>query len=98
MSRGARFDAAAERELTEAIEFYDLESPGLGDVFLSEVEHALAQVTAFPEAAQPLRDGIRRRILHKFPYALLYSLRSDQIRILAVAHTKRRPFYWEDRP
>lgn len=97
MSRPLRFDAAAERELNEAVDFYDLESPGLGDVFLSEAEHALAQVTAFPEAAQPLRDGIRRRILHKFPYALLYSLRADEVRILAVAHQRRRPFYWEER-
>jgi len=97
MSRSLRFDAGAERELNEAVEFYDLESPGLGDVLLAEVEHALAQVEAFPEASEPLRDGIRRRLLHKFPYALLYSLRPAEIRILAVAHTRRRPFYWEDR-
>lgn len=98
MTRNARFDATAERELTEAIEFYDLESPGLGGVFLDEVERALAQVEAFPEAAGAVRVGIRRHLLHKFPYALLYSLRADHVRILAVAHTKRRPFYWEDRP
>jgi plasmid stabilization system protein ParE len=97
MSRSLRFDAAAERELNEAVDFYDLESPGLGDVLLAEVEHALAQVEAFPEAAQPLRDGVRRHLLHTFPYALLYSLRTDEVRILAVAHQRRRPFYWEDR-
>jgi plasmid stabilization system protein ParE len=97
MSRVLRFDAAAERELNEAVDFYDLESPGLGDVFLAEVEHALTQVDAFPEAAQPLRDRVRRRLVHTFPYALLYSLRTDEVRILAVAHQRRRPFYWEDR-
>ena len=72
MSRVLRFDAAAERELNEAVDFYDLESPGLG-------------------------DGVRRRLLHTFPYALLYSLRTDEVRMLAVAHQRRRPFYWEDR-
>ncbi len=60
MSRSLRFDAAAERELNEAVDFYDLESPGLGDVFLTEFERALAQVGTFPEAAEPLRDGVRR--------------------------------------
>lgn len=55
MSRSLRFDAAAERELNEAVDFYNLESSGLGDVFLSEVEHALAQVTAFLLA--PRRRG-----------------------------------------
>ena len=97
MSRALRFDAAAERELNEAVDFYDLESPGLGDVFLAEIEHALTQVETLPEAAEPLRDGVRRLLLHTFPYALLYSLRTDQVRILAVAHQRRRPFYWEDR-
>lgn len=97
MRRSPRFDAAAERELNEAIDFYDLESAGLGGVFLDEVERALAQVEAFPEAADPVREGIRKHLLHKFPYALFYSLRPDQIRILAVAHARRRPFYWEDR-
>ena len=67
MSRVLRFDAAAERELNEAVDFYDLESPGLGDVLLAEVEHALTQVEAFPEAAQPLRDGVRRRSCTRSP-------------------------------
>jgi plasmid stabilization system protein ParE len=97
MSLGLRFDAAAERELNEAVEFYELESPGLGDVFLAQVERTLAQIAAFPEAAEPLREGVRRRLLHTFPYALLYSLHADGVRILAVAHQRRRPFYWEDR-
>lgn len=97
MTRSLRFDLAAERELSEAIDFYDLESPGLGRVFLAEVERGLTQVEAYPEAAQPLRADVRRHLLHKFPYALLYSLRPHEIRILAVAHLRRRPFYWENR-
>ena len=97
MSLGLRFDAAAERELNEAFDFYELESPGLGDVFLTEVEGTLAQIAAFPEAAEAYQSGVRRRLLHTFPYALLYSVREDGVRILAVAHQRRRPFYWEDR-
>jgi plasmid stabilization system protein ParE len=97
MSPSLRFDVAAERELNEAIDFYELESTGLGEVFLAEVERTLAQIAAFPEAAECLRHGVRRRLLHTFPYALLYSLRQNEVRILAVAHQRRRPFYWEDR-
>jgi len=81
MRRSLRFDAAAERELNEAVDFYDLERPGLGDVFLAEVRHALAQVETFPEAAEPLRDEVRRRLLRTFPYALLYSLHPEEVRI-----------------
>jgi plasmid stabilization system protein ParE len=96
MSSSLRFDVVAERELNEAVDFYELESPGLGAVFLAEIERALTQIAAFPESAESLQHGVRRRLLHTFPYALLYSLRTDEIRILAVAHQRRRPFYWED--
>ncbi len=58
-----------------------------------EVEHALTQVETFPEAAEPLRDRVSRRHLHTFPCAL----RTDEVRVLAVAYQRRRPFYWEDR-
>jgi len=50
----------------------------------------------FPSAA-PLHAGVRKRLLTNFPYALLYSLREDEIRILAVSHQRRRPFYWQGR-
>jgi plasmid stabilization system protein ParE len=76
MTRSLRFDGAAERELNEAVDFYDAESRALGDAFLAEV---------------------RRRLLHTFPYSLFYSLHAQEVRILAVAHQRRRPFYWEDR-
>jgi len=97
MKRRVRFDSAAELELNEAADYYDLESSGLGGVFLDEVERALAQVADFPDAAAPVLAGVHRRLLTKFPYALLYSLRADEVRILAVAHQKRRPFYWHGR-
>jgi plasmid stabilization system protein ParE len=97
MTRSLSFDGAAERELSEAVDFYDAESRALGDAFIAEVERTLAQVRAFPEAAEPLRDGVRRRLLHTFPYALFYSLYAQEVRILAVAQQRRRPFYWEDR-
>jgi plasmid stabilization system protein ParE len=97
MTRSLSLDGAAERELNEAVDFYDTESRALADAFIAEVEHALAQVRAFPEAAEPLRGGVRRRLLHTFPYALFYSLYAQEVRVLAVAHQRRRPFYWEDR-
>lgn len=51
MSRSLRLHPAAQRELDEAAAYYDAESPGLGSAFLSELDHALQQIRAFPEAA-----------------------------------------------
>jgi len=97
VNRAVRFHALAEIELNEAADFYDLESPGLGGAFLAEIERTLTQIVEFPEAVAAGPAGIRRWLLVKFPFALLYSLPPDEIRILAVAHLKRRPFYWRGR-
>ena len=64
--------------------------------FLDASELELNELVDFPSAA-PLHAGVRKRLLTNFPYALLYSLREDEIRILAVSHQRRRPFYWQGR-
>lgn len=94
MSRLFSIHEKAEAEINEAADFYDLENFGLGDVFLDEVAHAIEAISRYPEVSPLVWGGIRKKLLHKFPYSLLYSVRSDEIRLLAVAHQKRRPFYW----
>lgn len=97
MIRSVLIHPGAEAESNEAADFYDLESAGLGDVFLDEVEHAIRGIREFPDAAPPFVGRVRKRVLAKFPYSLLYSITDDEIRVLAVAHHKRRPFYWRGR-
>lgn len=97
MNRLLLIHEAAEVEIDEAANFYDIASPGLGSTFIDEIEHTIRNISEFPEAAPLVRGRIRRRIIAKFPYSLVYSVRPDEIRILAVAHHKRRPFYWRGR-
>jgi len=97
MIRTVAFHEAAVVELNEAADFYNLESPGLGLTFLREVETALATIAQFPEATPLLHGRVRRKVLLRFPYTVIYSLRDEQIRVLALAHEKRRPFYWRGR-
>ena len=65
--------------------------------FLDDVQAALKILAQFSEGSPLLRGRIRRKMLLRFPYTLMYSVRDGQIRILAVAHVKRRPFYWHGR-
>lgn len=88
---------AAEVEINEAADFYDIESPGLGTVFIDEIQRAIGNISRHPEAYALIQGRVRRTILNKFPYSLIYSVRSNEIRILALAHQKRRPFYWHKR-
>lgn len=96
MQRSA-FHRLAERELDEAAHYYDLEAPGLGSAFLNDVVQCLQSIETYPEAGAVLRGAVRRRLLHRFPYALLYKITPTTIRILAVMNLKRRPWYWVGR-
>ena len=91
------FHRLAERELNEAAQYYDGEEPGLGSSFLQEVDRCLQSIEAQPEAGVILRGSVRRRLLRRFPYALLYKIQPSGIRILAVMNLKRRPTYWVGR-
>ena len=84
------FHRLADRELNEAAQYYDLEKPGLGSSFLREVDRCLRAIEKHPEAGLILRGSVRRRLLRRFPYALLYTLKPDSVRILAVMNLKRR--------
>jgi len=93
----ASFHRLAEEELLGAIAFYDSQAAGLGTRFLEEVERGTRAILEYPEAAQEVRRGIRRRLIHGFPYALLYSQRPGGIRVLAVMNLWRHPAYWVGR-
>jgi plasmid stabilization system protein ParE len=91
----------ARRELFEASGFYDKESKGLGDIFLDEVQEALGHLKRHPRLGRELLPQVRRFLVSRFPYSLIYRIETDRRRsrifILAVAHQKRRPRYWTRR-
>lgn len=69
----------------------------MGNAFLIEVLSAVDRIARFPQAWQPLGQGIRRCRLSRFPYGLIYAIDSGDVLVLAVAHLHRRPDYWRDR-
>ena len=93
----ASFHDLATIELNEAAQYYERESPGLGAAFVADVERSTAAILEYPEASPIIGGSIRRRLLRRFPYGLLYRVRSDRVRILAVMNLKRRPAYWVGR-
>jgi hypothetical protein len=36
--------------------------------------------------------------VRRFPYVVVFVMLDDDIRVVAVAHAKRRPAYWKGRP
>lgn len=91
------FHPEAEREFIEAIEYYESIEPGLGFDFSLEVHSAIQSIVSHPNAWLLLADEIRRRLVNRFPYGVLYSMEQGDIIILAVMHLRRRPGYWKNR-
>lgn len=90
------FSKLATQELEDATEYYELEQPGLGRRFKQEVKKAALRISEYPEAWSIEHGEIRKCLLHRFPYKLLYSIEEDHAFIIAVAHLHRRPDYWID--
>ena len=91
----ARFLSTAERELQEAIAFYESAENGLGARFLEEVEAAVVRIVAHPEAWTPLSARTRRCRTHRFPFGLFNQIRTDEILIVSVMDLRREPKCWE---
>ena len=94
MNPRAVFHHLAKQELTDAAEYFDRESRGLGAAFIAEVERCVAGIREHPESGRVVAGSVRRRLVRRFPYSVLYSIKSDHIRLLAIMHAKRRPTYW----
>ncbi len=91
------FHAQADAEITEAARYYETRAPGLGFLFLMELDDSVEQVVAMPAAFPLVSREVRRKPLRRFPYSLLYVIEADRIRVVAAAHHKRRPDYWRSR-
>lgn len=91
------FHPEAEVEFNEAIEWYEARESGLGLDFAAQVYAAIQRALAFPLAWQEMGDDIRRALVHRFPYGVLYVPEQNQIAIIAVMHLHRQPDYWQNR-
>ena len=61
--------------MNDAALYYESESRGLGVRFLDEIERYIAAIVKNPNAGPKVRGKARRRIIRKFPYGILYSVR-----------------------
>jgi plasmid stabilization system protein ParE len=89
-----RFLSVARRELDDAFTWYEHQSTGLGYEFLDELDRVVHRIKVYPESCAELAPGLRRALLSRFPYGLIYAQDADAIVIVAVAHLHREPRYW----
>jgi plasmid stabilization system protein ParE len=91
------FSPEARAEFDAAVEYYDQQRHGLGDELRAEVREFLPRLQRSPLTFPVERGDVRRLILARFPYKLLYSVESDHVYVIAIAHRRRAPGYWVER-
>jgi plasmid stabilization system protein ParE len=89
----------ASEELAEAIQWYENRRRGLGRDLYASVVASMDSIATHPEIGGVAFDepGIRRVLVARFPYQIVYRVDSSEIVILAFAHLKRRPGFWKHR-
>lgn len=94
-----RFSDPASAELADAVRWYEQQRPGLGSELFDAVAHTVDLIRVNPEIGD-LRTGqlpTRQFLLRRFPYKVVYRNREQDIYVVAIAHTSRRPDYWKHR-
>jgi plasmid stabilization system protein ParE len=92
-----RFLSPARHEFEDAVRAYNSQRVGLGDDFRDATRETLERIKAFPDAWHVLGDNVRRCWMRRFPYAVIYAHDTAEILVLAIAHVRREPTYWNAR-
>jgi plasmid stabilization system protein ParE len=102
MTKPVRLAREARTELQEAARRYGEERPELRTEFLASVDEAmdrlvrLARHLGSPPGIDPAL-GVKRVFVKRFPFSIYFLDLPTRFRVLAVAHSRRRPFYWAER-
>ncbi len=93
MSYSVRVGTSAEKDLLQAVLWYEEIRSGLGIRFEDDLRNAVSQLTENPYSCQIRYDDTRIIFLKIFPYGIHYRIQEDQVQVPAVLHTSRKPHF-----
>jgi toxin ParE1/3/4 len=99
MTKRWRIHDEALDEVEGTIDWYEEQRAALGLEFFAELRNTLATLREHPAVSTPDRSSlpdapIRRRRLHRFPYAVVFVETDAEYVVVAVMHLRRKPGYW----
>ncbi len=92
-----RWFVEAVDEVDAVAGFYQEKQSGLEQRFLEVLEDAVWRIQRRPQVYQIIWGEIRRCKLPRFPYGIIFRVKSEHIEIIAVMHLRRQPGYWRTR-
>lgn len=91
------FHPEAVDEAAAARQWYEERSAKAAEAFVAELDRGVESLRESPLRWPPDAQDVRRLLLKRYPFALVYRVKLDEIQVLAVAHLSRRPGYWRER-
>jgi plasmid stabilization system protein ParE len=92
-----RFLSLANREVDDAVNWYEAREADLSSEFLDELDRVVRLVRRYPYAGNQVGPEVRRFLFTRFPYSLIYGVDEKTIVVIAVAPQHREPNYWANR-
>jgi plasmid stabilization system protein ParE len=97
MSLPLRLLPEARAEFDEAIDWYEARQTGLGVDFVARVRDVLRRIAAQPRLHAAVYQDVRKAVLSRFPYIVLYREEQSEVVVISVFHTSRDPSEWRSR-
>jgi toxin ParE1/3/4 len=91
------FASEVREEVEQARDYYENEVEGLGKAFVLAVKRSIDEIKDYPETSRVIRNPFRRFLTPRFPFGIIYRTEKEILYVVAVAHLRKRPFYWENR-
>lgn len=92
------FHPSTADDVNAAASYYGRARPGLDSDFRGEIDAVVERISRNPAQFPVVEAQIRRSIVHRFPYSVLFRVvDSDCVRILAIRHHRRHPRFGLDR-
>jgi len=100
--KAVRYDPEATDEYLAAIGWYFARNRVAADRFVERVLEAETAIREHPPRwshfeGVPRELEVRRKLVRGFPFAMVYLELALEIRVIALAHSRRRPGYWRGR-
>lgn len=84
----------AELDIAEARDRYRSIGPELEGSFRTALDDAVLAILSRPYAYQVVHGSLRRILLRKFPYFLLFAIFDETVVVFGCFHTRRDPRDW----
>jgi plasmid stabilization system protein ParE len=97
VARRLIFNGAIPDDLAAAIDYYMEISPALADRFRAAVGQRLDDIAERPESFPLDIPPIRFAKIHRFPYLVLFVVKSTFVSVVAIVHGSTKPGRWRTR-